>query len=393
MRLALASLLLAGSAGAQQPATEGAAADPVHSRLQRVLDSLRSVSGSPGITLGVALPDGRVLGFASGMADTARRIALEPDGLLLAGSVGKTFFAALALALVHEGKLSLDAPISTWLGAEPWFSRLPNGPAITVRMLMNHTSGLVRYEFKETFTRDLTARPDRIWKPEELVSYLLDEKAPFEAGKGWDYSDTNYIVLAMILERITGRPAYEEIRRRFLDPHGLDAVVPSTSRVIPGLAQSYAGMPNPFGGRDEMLDGEGRLAINPQFEWAGGGFATSAPALARWAGVFYGGNAVDSGMVARAIAEAVPARLGPEVRYGLGVIVWPGADGPVVGHSGFFPGSLTEMRYFTGGRYAIALQLNTSNGRALRARPAAMVHALATVIRESSVAKRITERP
>jgi D-alanyl-D-alanine carboxypeptidase len=383
VRVALASLLLAGSAWAQQPARQTAGADLVPSGLQRVLDSLRTVSGSPGITLGVALPDGRVLALASGMADTARRIPLEPDDLLLAGSVGKTFFAALALALVHEGRLSLDAPISTWLGAEPWFARLSNGPAITVRMLMNHTSGLVRYEFKEAFTRDLTASPDRIWRPEELVSYLLDEKAPFEAGSGWDYSDTNYIVLAMILERITGRPAYEEIQRRFLDPHGLRAVMPSTSRNIPGLVQSYAGLPNPFGGRDEMLDPEGRLAINPQFEWAGGGYATSAPALARWAKVFYEGRAVDSAIVARAIAEAVPARLGPEVRYGLGVIVWPGADGPVVGHSGFFPGSLTEMRYFTGGRFAIALQLNTSNGRALRARPAAMVNVLAAVVRES----------
>jgi D-alanyl-D-alanine carboxypeptidase len=382
VRLALASLLLAGSAAAQQPQPVHRP-DPVAERLQLTLDSLRSVSGSPGITLGVALPDGRVLGLASGMSDTARRIPLEPDDLLLAGSVGKTFFAALALSLVQEGRLSLDAPISTWLGSEPWFARLPNGPAITVRMLMNHTSGLVRYEFKETFTRDLTATPDRVWRPEELVAYLLGEVAPFEAGKGWDYSDTNYIVLAMILERITGQPAYEEIRRRFLDPHGLREVVPSISRVIPGLAQSYAGLPNPFGGRDEMLDAEGRLAINPQFEWAGGGFATSAPALAHWAKVYYEGKAVDSVLVAHAIAEAVPARLGPEVRYGLGVIVWPGADGPMVGHSGFFPGSLTEMRYFTGGRFAVALQLNTSNGRALRARPAAMVNVLAAVLGES----------
>jgi CubicO group peptidase (beta-lactamase class C family) len=214
VRLALASLLLAGSAAAQQPQPVHRP-DPVAERLQRTLDSLRSVSGSPGITLGVALPDGRVLGLASGMSDTARRTPLEPDDLLLAGSVGKTFFAALALSLVQEGGLSLDAPISTWLGSEPWFARLPNGAAITVRMLMNHTSGLVRYEFKETFT------------------------------------------------------------------------------------------------------------------------------------------------------------------------VWPGADGPMVGHSGFFPGSLTEMRYFTGGRFAVALQLNTSNGRALRARPAAMVNVLAAVLGES----------
>ena len=383
MKLAWALLLVAGTAGAQEPAGQRRPDDAVVHRLQIALDSLRVVSKAPGMTLGVALPDGRVLALASGMADTARRVPLRPHDLMLAGSVGKTFFAALALALVHEGRLQLDAPISTWLGSEPWFARLPNGPAITVRMLMNHTSGLVRYEFKEAFTRDLTASPDRVWRPEELVAYLLDEAAPFEAGKGWDYSDTNYIVLAMILERITGKPAYDEIRRRFLDPHRLQEVVPSTSRVIPGLVQAYAGLPNPFGGKDEMLDPQGRLAISPQFEWAGGGFATSAFALARWAKLYYEGKAVDSAVVARAIAEAVPARLGPDVRYGLGVIVWPGTDGPVAGHSGFFPGSLTEMRYFTGGRFAIALQVNTSNGRALGARPVAIVNALAAVVRES----------
>ena len=87
---------------------------------------------------------------------------------------------------------------------------------ITVRQLMNHTSGLVRYEFKEQFTKDLTANPDKVWRPEELVSYLLDEKAPFEAGKGWDYSDTNYIVLGMIIERVTGKKFYDEAQRRIL---------------------------------------------------------------------------------------------------------------------------------------------------------------------------------
>ena len=78
-----------------------------------------------------------------------------------------------------------------------------------VRQLMNHTSGLIRYEFKDQFTKDLTANPDKVWKPEELLSYLFDEKAPFEAGKSWDYSDTNYIVLGMIIEKVTGKKYYD----------------------------------------------------------------------------------------------------------------------------------------------------------------------------------------
>ena len=353
--------------------------DPLRDRVQSFMDSLRQAARFPGATVGIALPDGRVISVATGESDTARDVRLVAEDLLLAGSVGKTFFAALALSLVGEGRLALDTPIAHWLGREPWFSRLPNGPSIRVRHLMNHTSGLVRYEFKDTFTRDLSADPDRVWRPEELIGYILDTPAPFEAGKGWDYSDTNYIVLGMILERITGTRAYDEIARRFLGPLGLSRVVPSTNRRIPGLVQGYAGPANPFGGRDAMI-ADGQLAINPQFEWAGGGFATSAPDLARWARALYGGVVVDSAVLRQAF-EGVPARLGPNVRYGLGVILWPGESGDAVGHSGFFPGYLTEMRYFPADRFAIAVQFNTSAPRALGRSPSSIVNALAAIIR------------
>ncbi|NOT08847.1 MAG: beta-lactamase family protein [Gemmatimonadales bacterium] len=381
MRRPLAALVLAGFSTTTHLRSQ--ASEPLEARLQRTLDSVRVASRFPGATVGVALPNGRVIALATGEADTARRLRMAPNDLLLAGSTGKTFFAALALRLVAEGTLRLDAPISTWLGKEPWFPRLANGTAVTVRQLMTHTSGLVRYEFKEEFTRDLTARPDRVCKPEELVGYLLDSPAPFAAGDGWEYSDTNYIVLAMILERITGTRAYDEIARRFLAPLGLRHVVPSTSRTIPGLSQGYAGLPNPFGGTDAMLS-DGMLAINPQFEWAGGGYATSAPDLARWARALYGGEVLDSAMLRQAL-DGVPARLGPNTRYGLGVVIWPGPSGPVVGHSGFFPGYRTEMRYDTIGRFAVALQINTSVGAALGRGPAAITNLLAQIVRESAV--------
>lgn len=358
-----------------------AAGDSLSARLQSALDSLRTLAGFPGATLGVALPDGRTLELATGLADTAARTPLSPTALMLAGSTGKTFFAALALQLVAEGRLRLDAPISDWLGGEPWFARLPNARTITVRHLMRHTSGLVRYEFKEAFGRDLSAAPDKTWRPEEQLAYILDSPAPFPAGEGWEYSDTNYIVLAMILERITGTRAYDEIARRFLRPIGLAHVVPSTSRTLPGLAQGYAGLPNPFGGSDAMLSG-GRLSINPQFEWAGGGFATSAPDLARWARALYGGTVVDSSVMQEALA-GVPARLGPNTRYGLGVILWPGENGGSVGHSGFFPGYRTEMRYFPEGGFAVALQINTSSARGLNRSPGAMLSALSAIVRQS----------
>src|SRR5262249_9656652 len=146
------------------------------------------------------------------------------------------------------------------------------------------------YEFKEAFTRDLTAHPEKVWKPEELVAYILDTKAPFAAGQGWDYSDTNYIVLGMIIERITRSTYYSEVKKRLLDPLKLKNTLPSDRREIPGLAQGYAGPNNPFGGTDAMLV-SGKFTINPQFEWCGGGMVSTAEDLARWGKRLYEGKA------------------------------------------------------------------------------------------------------
>jgi CubicO group peptidase (beta-lactamase class C family) len=163
----------------------------------------------------------------------------------MAGSTGKTFFAAVALQLIEAGRLDLEAPISKYLGAKPWFPRLPNAKDITVRMLMTHTSGLVRYEMNPKFTADLRANPDKAWTPEEELSYLFDATPPFAAGQGWDYSDTNYIVLGMIMEGITGTKLYDEVQRRFLGPLKLSRVAPTTSRRIPGLAARLCGSTRP----------------------------------------------------------------------------------------------------------------------------------------------------
>jgi D-alanyl-D-alanine carboxypeptidase len=258
----------------------------------------------------------------------------------------------------------------------PWYSRIPNAEGITVRHLMTHTSGVMRYEFKEAFTVDLTAQPDKNWRPEELLAYVLDEEPSFAPGEGWEYSDTNFILLGMIMEGITGEACYDLIQTRILGPLGLENTVPSDSRLIPGLIQGYAGPENPFGGTDEMVLTDGRFVINPQFEWAGGGYASTAGDLARWARAVYTGKAFESSLLPRML-DGVPARLGPGSRYGLGVILNDTPAGPSQGHSGFFPGYLTEMAYFPELDVAVSLQVNTSVGRALGRSPASVLVELA----------------
>jgi D-alanyl-D-alanine carboxypeptidase len=368
LTVSLAGLLIAGcgtrpntTPPAAVPAsvtTNSPADEPVRAELQRALDSLRIAGKFPGVTLGVALANGRMLALASGDSDTARHVAMRPSDRMLQGSVGKTYVAAVAMQLVGEGRLDLDAKIERYLGSEPWFGRLPNAHDITVRQLMRHTSGLVRYEFQPAATAALRANPYKEWTPEERLTYIFDSKPPFAAGQGWEYSDTNYIVLGMIIERLLGEPYYAAARKRVLEPLGLRNTIPSDRRALPGVVNGYAGPKNDLGGYDASI-ANGLMAINPQFEWTGGGMASTADDLARWAKLLYEGKAFPPALLPTML-DAVPARLGPNTSYGLGVIIRQTPAGPVWGHSGFFPGYATEMLYVPATKVAAAVQVNLS---------------------------------
>ena len=244
---------------------------------------------------------------------------------MLHGSVGKTYVSAVALQLVQAGKINLNAKVSDYLGHYAWYSRVPNGNDITVRMLMNHTSGIMRFEFKEKFTNDLTDNPDKVWKPEELIGYVLDEPAPFEAGKGWDYSDTNYILLGMIIEQVTGKKYYALMNDN-LKKIGLKNTLPSDSRTLEGLVQGYAGDENAFGKQDKVIGPDGKFIINPQCEWTGGGVYGTAEDLARWGKYLYEGKFFSKELLIEML-DGVPAKLGKDAKYGLGVIIRPSTLG------------------------------------------------------------------
>jgi len=363
----ITALLIIVAAGpvvfAQQPASV-TAINSLKNELQLKLDEWHRAGKFPGATLGVALANGESFGLAAGYSDRDTKTTMKATDRMLAGSTGKMFAAATALQLVKDGKIGLDDKIDKYLGREPWFKRLPNASDVTVRMLMNHTSGLVRYEFKKEFTDFLTANPMKTWTPEERLAYLFDEKPPFEAGKGWDYSDTNYIVLGMIIERVTGKKFYDEARKRFIKKFKLDGTVAQEGPVMPGVVQGYAGAANPFGGKDAMIE-NGKFVINPQLEWTGGGWASTSHDLARWAKLYFDGKAFDNSLMPQVLDGVAAPMLGRESKYGLCVIIRKTAAGTTYGHSGFFPGYLTDVMYFPEQKIAIAVQVNTSVGQNL----------------------------
>lgn len=329
--------------------------------VQQRLDAFREELGFPGATCAVVMPSGRHIAVATGVSHKASQTPMRPTDLMLAGSVGKTFVAAIVLQLVDEGRLELDAPIARWLDQEPWFARLPNADQITLRMLLNHTSGLPEYFRESELLSAVRAAPDRTWKPEELIGYVLGNQPLFAAGQGWSYADTNYILAGMIIERATGHTYYQELIGRLQRPLRLRDTRPSDRITLPGLVSGYTAAQNLFSVPEEVAT-DGRCAINPQMEWTGGGVLSTSLDLARWAHELYGG-AVLKPETRSQMLTGVPAKpLGADHAYGLGVIIRPSPRGPVYGHSGWSPGYVTMVGFYANPGLGIAVQVNTDTG-------------------------------
>jgi D-alanyl-D-alanine carboxypeptidase len=351
-------------------------------RIQARFLELRKDAGFPGANVGIVWGNDKAMSVSVGFSDVENQRALKPEDKMLAGSIGKTYVSAVTLQLVEEGLLNLDDKIEKWLGNEPWFARLPNAKDITLRMLMNHTSGIPEHVLDKRFTKAMLDQPDKTWKPEELVAFILDRQPLFEAGKGWSYADTNYIVVGMIFERVSGKTVYGEVQRRILSKFKLKETVPSDSRVIAGLIPGYSQPNSPFGFEGRTII-DGRFIVNPQMEWCGGGFASTAQDLARWAKFLYEGKVVDR-ISLKELLEAVPAKTGKGDKYGLGVQVRESDWGPSYGHGGWFPGYLSEMEYFSQHRAAIAVQFNTDDFRKLKKRPRAYIAEVAGMVFNSA---------
>jgi D-alanyl-D-alanine carboxypeptidase len=112
---------------------------------------------------------------------------------------------------------------------------------------MNHTSGLPRYVFAKKFLDDVKQNPLKSRSPRECLGVILDAKPTHAVGEEWGYSDTNYLLLGLIIEKVTGRSFYEETQQRLLDPLKLKRTLPTAQAELPGLTQGYIGKNNPFG--------------------------------------------------------------------------------------------------------------------------------------------------
>ncbi|MFC9235355.1 serine hydrolase domain-containing protein [Streptomyces decoyicus] len=325
------------------PPTSAAQARGSGDVVQRDLDRLVHDDRYPAALAAAVGHQGHTRHYTAGVADLRTGAQVPADGQVRAGSNTKTFTATVVLQLVGEGKVALDAPIEKYL---PNLVRGEgiDGRRITVRQLLQHTSGLPNYT---DFTGDLTGRKRHTYvQPRALLDLALAHKARFAPGARWEYSNTNYLLAGLLIEKVTGRPLAEQITHRVIERIGL------RHTYFPGVGEEgireahpegyYAAKPGkPLKNITEM---------DPSWGWAAGQVVSTPGDLNRLFTALSGGKLLKRAQLAE-MRTTVPAGLWPGARYGLGVVSTPLSCGGLMwGHGGDIPGYNTRTGVTDDGR-------------------------------------------
>lgn len=323
------------------------------SALRDFLENKRIEMEMPGLRAAVRYPDGTIIRSAVGLADKEFNFALDDTIGMPGGSTGKTFVATLAMMLIHEGHLSLDDPISKWVGHEPWYHQLPNADKIKVKHLLSHSSGISDYPFKIGFTLRFIYRVIKdgsaYFTPDELIEYGASEKPTFMPGEGFIYTDPGYLVLGKVIESVSGRDYYELLTERILLPHGLDQIQPQNETVLKNISTGYAAGPR-------NLRDDGTMKYDPRAEWTGGGLVTNPTMLVKFYAALADGNIIPKEKVETMIRGGWRNPETPDLHYGYGLFVYK--EGESFGHGGMWWGYRTHAAYFRDEGITVAVQTN-----------------------------------
>ncbi|WP_328622471.1 serine hydrolase domain-containing protein [Streptomyces sp. NBC_00354] len=358
-------LLIAAAAVAEIAiAAPTASAAPVrtdHSTVQQVLDRAVAEGGVPGIL--TEIRDGRETWFGeAGVADTSTGRQRRPQDRFRIGSTTKTFTATVMLQLAAERRLRLDDSVEKWL---PGTVRGPGyePEKITIRQLLNHTSGIFDYVNDDVMrargagTPFLEHRFDR-YSPEEIVHIGVSHPPTFAPGTGWGYSNTPYFLAGMIIERVTGRPLADAIAQRIARPLGLTGTyLPSGDdpliRGPHGRHYSTLMTTTPDAGIYDVTE------LNPSWGWAAGGVISTVGDLDRFFGALLGGRLLPPAQQQEMFTMVATEKWIPDTTYGLGVASLKLPCGATVwGMGGAINGSWTYTFGTRNGTHMVSVNSN-----------------------------------
>lgn len=312
--------------------------------LQAALDQWAARPGHHGVSAAVIWADGREWVGAAGHEDSSS--AMRPEHLLPLASITKTMTGAVILQLAEERRLSLDDSVSRWLGTRPNLA-----PGVTIRQLLNHTSGVGSYDGGAL----IRARADRrhVFTADELIAAL---PAPqFTPGERTLYTNSAFVILARVAEHVTGQPMHRLLRERLWAPSRLTEIFMVGHEPAPGpVPRAYS-----LWGHVQPLDDLSRITVG---HGAGAVYA-SARAVARWGRALFGDSLL-SPATQRAMRTLVPAagNIPGESGAGLGIRGYDFGGRRQLGHSGGSPFGSSLMLYDPDRRITVAVLTNQATG-------------------------------
>lgn len=320
--VAALSLLLPGCTGpAEQPPTGRALGPEVALRLDSTLAGAMETAGIPGAIVGVWSPEGEYV-KAFGVADTATGTPMKTDFFSRIGSVTKTFTSTAVLQLADRGKLNLDDPIAEYVDG------VPDGAAITVRQVATMRSGLGDYTEAPGFVESLTEDPFRSLRPEQLLDWAFTQPAMFEPDRAWRYNNTNYILLGLLVERISGQSLQDYLNEHILGPLNLsDTSLPPGTEFPRPHARGYTTLSD----TGPVIDATDWSASST---WAAGGMISTLEDTAAWTRALADGALISPALQKERLRSAAGGSMPDGVGYGIGIL---SANG-WIGHNGSVPG-------------------------------------------------------
>ncbi len=316
-------------------------------KLQALLDSVVAQK-SPGAVMYISTPQGKWLG-ASGVSDLESKIPMKTTDGFSVASMSKSFVSVVVLKLASEKKLNLEQAIASYLPAEI-SPHIANSSKITVRQLLNHTSGVAEYLETEAFKKATGFRSrQQPWTAAEAIKYIYDAKPEAPPGTKFAYTDTNYILLELIVEKTTPGTLAQAIRSRILKPLGLKHTFTELKEPIMGeVATGYS---------DRSLDGklDSYANVNDGNGLGDGGLVSNAEDLAKFAKALFAKKTLLSPQIMKQLLTFTDNE---GYGYGLGVERFPTPFGESFGHTGAAYGFVTLMAYLPNKDTTVIVLLN-----------------------------------
>jgi CubicO group peptidase (beta-lactamase class C family) len=295
----------------------------------------------PGAAVLVAQGDRVMYRAARGMSDLELGVVMAPEHVFRIGSITKQFTAVAILQLMEQGKLKLDDDITVHIPEYP-----TNGKRITVEMLLNHTSGIRSYTDMKEFD-PLTQRRDV--RPEEIMAFFMNEPPEFEPGTQWRYNNSGYVLLGIIIERITGRSYAEYVEEEFFAKLGMKRSSYGRDDVlIPGRAKGY-------GRGGDGFWNAGTISLT--WPYAAGSLMSTVDDLHTWNRAVFGGKLLKAETLKRAHTEKVIPGFGP-TRYGHGWMLGNVQGVASIEHGGGINGFVTHGLYLPAEDLYVAVLTN-----------------------------------